>query len=496
MKHKFLFILLFSLVLEGMVTTQAVAGDYVHQVNTLIGTKGTGLTSGYLYPGATYPYGMVQFTPSYFSKRSGFVINQLSGGGCEHMGNFPTFPVKGKLKMLYASYGSYLLVLFKFLLAFLVFEEINRLLPYVEGLDQIFVVLLASLICSIMPWNLMVFLGMGLIVGQCYGIGIEIAGFALALIVIMVILYLRFTPQDALVLLLTPVAFSFGVPCLIPIGYGLTRTPSSAISAGFGVILYYFMELVSDNASVLTGADKEEKIQNLQFLSDGLMKNQEMMVTIIAFVTVLVIVYVVRRLEVEYAWHIAVFGGGIAYMIIMAAGGIFLEATIPVVPLVAGTMVSVFVGEILEFFFFHVDYKRTERLQFEDDEYYYYVKAIPKVAMTTPEKTVKKINERQETEIIDAEAVKRLSQDTAEEETKAIDLEVHAGHGLKREAERKPSYGDADYRSPAQIRASQARKHSPKRGPAPKKHDMKDVDKMLLTQSLENEFHAGNRRKR
>ena len=107
--------------------------------------------------------------------------------------------LKGKLKMLYASYGSYLLVLFKFLLAFLVFEEINRLLPYVEGLDQIFVVLLASLICSIMPWNLMVFLGMGLIVGQCYGIGIEIAGFALALIVIMVILYLRFTPQDALV---------------------------------------------------------------------------------------------------------------------------------------------------------------------------------------------------------------------------------------------------------------------------------------------------------
>ena len=82
------------------------------------------------------------------------------------------------------------------------------------------------------------------------------------------------------------------------------------------------------------------------------MKNQEMMVTIIAFVTVLVIVYVVRRLEVEYAWHIAVFGGGIAYMIIMAAGGIFLEATIPVVPLVAGTMVSVFVGEILEFFSF------------------------------------------------------------------------------------------------------------------------------------------------
>ena len=230
------------------------------------------------------------------------------------------------------------------------------------------------------------------------------------------------------------------------------------------------------------------------------MKNQEMMVTIIAFVTVLVIVYVVRRLEVEYAWHIAVFGGGIAYMIIMAAGGIFLEATIPVVPLVAGTMVSVFVGEILEFFFFHVDYKRTERLQFEDDEYYYYVKAIPKVAVTTPEKTVKKINERQETEIIDAEAVKRLSQDVTEE-TKAISVEPSANHKLRKETSRKTPYNNSEYRSPAQIRASQAKRHSPKRGPMPKKHDMKDVDKLLLTQSLENEFHASgkktaNKRKR
>lgn len=71
--------------------------DYAHQVNTLIGTNGVGLASGYLFPGATYPHGMVQFTPSYFAKEAGFVINQLSGAGCEHMGNFPTFPLKGRL---------------------------------------------------------------------------------------------------------------------------------------------------------------------------------------------------------------------------------------------------------------------------------------------------------------------------------------------------------------------------------------------------------------
>lgn len=100
MKNRILVCLLVTLACGwGKVEAQTAIDGYARQVNTLIGTKGAGLTSGYLYPGATYPYGMVQFTPSYFSKRSGFVINQLSGAGCEHMGNFPTFPVKGKLNM-------------------------------------------------------------------------------------------------------------------------------------------------------------------------------------------------------------------------------------------------------------------------------------------------------------------------------------------------------------------------------------------------------------
>lgn len=99
MKFKALACLLsLALAGNGMVAQEA-HKSYAQQVNTLIGTEGAGLTSGYLYPGATYPFGMVQFTPTYFAKNAGFVINQMSGGGCEHMGNFPTFPLEGKLEM-------------------------------------------------------------------------------------------------------------------------------------------------------------------------------------------------------------------------------------------------------------------------------------------------------------------------------------------------------------------------------------------------------------
>ena len=66
--------------------------------------------------------------------------------------------------------------------------------------------------------------------------------------------------------------------------------------------------------------------------------------------------------------------------------------------LIIGCLLSVVIGLVLEFFFFTVDYAKSENLQFEDDEYYYYVKAVPKLAAPMKEKTVKRINERQEVE--------------------------------------------------------------------------------------------------
>ena len=39
-----------------------------------------------------------------------------------------------------------------------------------------------------------------------------------------------------------------------------------------------------------------------------------------------------------------------------------------------------------------MDYSRTEKVQFEDDEYYYYVKAVPKVNLSSKEKQIKKIS--------------------------------------------------------------------------------------------------------
>lgn len=86
------------------VHAQKTAVNYANLVNTTIGSKGKGhgiheqyLEAGYTFPGAMYPFGMVQFTPTFFAPNKGFVVNQLSGAGCDHMGNFPVMPLAGKL---------------------------------------------------------------------------------------------------------------------------------------------------------------------------------------------------------------------------------------------------------------------------------------------------------------------------------------------------------------------------------------------------------------
>ena len=74
------------------------AQDYSKLVDTQIGSEGSGLGCGFNYIGASYPFGMVQFTPSFFSPHKGFVVNQLSGAGCPHMGNVPVLPVAGSIE--------------------------------------------------------------------------------------------------------------------------------------------------------------------------------------------------------------------------------------------------------------------------------------------------------------------------------------------------------------------------------------------------------------
>ena len=163
--------------------------------------------------------------------------------------------LKQRIKNLYSQYEIYILPVLRFVLAMVYFIWINTNMGYMKQIDNIFIVLILALICSILPSGVMIFVGFALMVAHGYALGIEVAGFMLVLILFMAILFLRFSSDNNLVLVFTPLSFGFSVPTLLPIGSGLLCNAFSALPAGCGVIIYYFIRFIRVQHKLLENPD-------------------------------------------------------------------------------------------------------------------------------------------------------------------------------------------------------------------------------------------------
>ena len=252
--------------------------------------------------------------------------------------------LREKIKAFYARYDIYILPVVKFALAMVIFIGINNMLGYLTILNNLFVVAVLALICAILPLNGTVVIGVFMIVLHCFGVGLEVGGFALLMYLLMLLLHFRFVPGDALALLMSPLAFAFNIPGTVPLALGLLRGPVSAISGAFGVVSWYFVKMVDGIAEMKSIGDAS-LLDVLKEMLDRLVNNKAMLLSVIACVAVVLVAATIRKLCATYAWEIA-----------------------------GAAVISL----ILEFFVYSVDYAGSQYLQFEDDEYYYYVKAIPK----------------------------------------------------------------------------------------------------------------------
>ena len=299
--------------------------------------------------------------------------------------------LKQKIKEIYGQYEMYILPVMKFVLALVYFLWINANMGYMSRLNNVFLVLILALICSILPSSAMMYIGFVLILVHSYALGIEIAAFMLVLILLMMIFFLRFSGEQNVTFVFTPLSFAFSLPALLPIGSGLMESSLSAIPAGCGVVMYYFIRFLRSQSTILVNPDLE-MTDKLQIMADGLVQNWGMWIAVVAFVAVILLVHLIRTRSFDYAWRVAIVAGGVVYVLVVLAGGFYFEVSIDVITLIIYTVISVVVGLVLEFFVFGGDYTRTERLEYEDDEYYYYVKAVPKATVTTSERSIKKIN--------------------------------------------------------------------------------------------------------
>ncbi len=300
--------------------------------------------------------------------------------------------IREQLKKICGKYEVYLVPVGKFLTALITFLFINGNIGYMEKVAKFPIALILALLCSFLPLNFIIICSAFLSLVHVYALSMECALILGIIYLLMFLLYFRFSPKDTFVVILTPICCMLQIPYAIPLSLGLVGTPASVVSVSCGVVVYHILRYIKESANALSALDADGMMAKFKYLIDGIVGNKEMFVMVIAFAVTVILVYVIRRMNIDYAWTIAIIVGGLADILILLIGDLMYTTNIPIIGVILGSVLAFGVVKVLQFFVFNVDYARTERVQFEDDEYYYFVKAVPKITISTPEVKVKKVS--------------------------------------------------------------------------------------------------------
>ena len=71
---------------------------------------------------------------------------------------------------------------------------------------------------------------------------------------------------------------------------------------------------------------------------DGIFGNRAMMIVIAAFAVTVIMVYLIRRLSVDYAWTIAVVAGALLDVVILMVGDLMYDANFSIGGVILGSL--------------------------------------------------------------------------------------------------------------------------------------------------------------
>ena len=280
----------------------------------------------------------------------------------------------------------------KFIGMLLVLISYSNIMGYSNQMNQPAVMFIISLICAFLPIQLIVLVA-GLVgFVHMYAVSMEIGLLYVGIFVLMYMLYLRFAPKHGWIVAILPLLYMLKLHYMIPIVISIFVGPIGIVPMVFGIIFYYFAMHVRELVDLLATASEDSNIQGFSYVLTGMFQDKAMILTIVVFILVIAVTYIIYRQSFQYSWLIAIGTGAILGIILFLVGGIVLEADINILVIFLGTVGGALIAVVAQFFKGVLDYSRTEVVQFEDDEYYYYVKAVPKVRVAEQNVKVQKIN--------------------------------------------------------------------------------------------------------
>ena len=299
--------------------------------------------------------------------------------------------IKKQIFHFCGKYEAYLRFVYKFIVALVVFSLINGTIGFMESISTLPIALVLALVCCVLPQSITVVVAAAMIIADLYVLSVEVAVTALLIFGLVFFLYFRFAPKDGLLFILTPICFALNIPYVLPIATGLLRKIYSVAAAACGTIIFFFINGIYENVTALqatsAGTGNVETMK-MTITAGQLLANKEMYLTVGVFIISAIVVNCVRKLSIDHAWKVAIVSGALVQVSGLFVGYIFFDIVGKTFGMIVGNVVAVLLGFLIEFIFMDLDYTRVERVQFEDDDYYYFVKAIPKKMVASSDKAI------------------------------------------------------------------------------------------------------------
>jgi len=282
----------------------------------------------------------------------------------------------------------------KFLFALLVFSSINSSFGFDPKFTKISVTILLSAISAFTPSAIMVLLAMVLILLQVYSVSVFVAIPLLVIFIVLYLMLLRFSPKEVIAAVAIPVLAKYNLHYAVPILLGSVSSPVAVLPTICGVIVYHVLDIIKLAATREVSKNLDEIIGLYMDIFDAILENKQMIMMIAVFSVVIVVVWFIRRFSFDYSFQISIGAGVMVNILGFLIADLKYDVTVSVGSLILMSVLSGLIAMICDYMKRILDYTAVERVQFEDDDYYYYVKAVPKVNISLREMDIKHINRK------------------------------------------------------------------------------------------------------
>lgn len=297
--------------------------------------------------------------------------------------------LRDSVRSFFSAHSYWLSTIAKGVMWFICATMINRYLGFSEVLSSPLIALGLSVFLAFPPMSVggMVFSAVVLI--QIFSLSRHAAIAALAFILLAYIICGIYRCERTEFFIIQPAMYFLGLPFLAPLFAGLFGKAKNGGSVAFSCIISWFLKTISENATQLI--DSAAPVTMADLLVKEIVSNPMFYVYLAACMAVFLVSRFVTSLPLDHAFLIAAGAGVMAGFFIGLAGRLFLDRRSGIVPLFISSLIVVAAGLVAALFFRDLDYSRTEKVRFEDDEYYYYVTAVPKIHVGAEVNEVKKI---------------------------------------------------------------------------------------------------------